>query len=236
MNPQETDRAEPSLSRRSAKMFPHHGTSDRAPHGTSSWRFPNQSTFSTSAADRAGRSCLRFRPTTASSTHIWGWQTMLNVERPYMCPTATSAAPARSVEEAPDHRHPDRRERRGQVHGRCAPSPASFTANSRLDSVLTITELVRPCPSHKGPRAGRRARSGGPPRLRRPRRAGKPEDRRVSAAGLRRNRAGHVDYVYSLFPRLEARHSAVRRDRLLSGGEQQMLAVGRAHDGPPRSF
>ena len=44
--------------------------------------------------------------------------------------------------------------------------------------------------------------------------------------------ARELEYVYTLFPRLEERHRQVAGT--LSGGEQQMLAIGRALMGQPR--
>jgi branched-chain amino acid transport system ATP-binding protein len=75
-----------------------------------------------------------------------------------------------------------------------------------------------------------------------------PEDRRVFATlsveenlalGLfadwqlpRAHRARHLERVYALFPRLAERRR--QRGKTLSGGEQQMLAIGRALVGRPK--
>ena len=48
----------------------------------------------------------------------------------------------------------------------------------------------------------------------------------------RAERAQDLDYVYSLFPRLAERHTGLAGN--LSGGEQQMLAIGRALMARPR--
>src|SRR5690606_22053351 len=52
--------------------------------------------------------------------------------------------------------------------------------------------------------------------------------RRRNAAGVRRD----LEWVFSLFPRLEERLGQLAGT--LSGGEQQMLAIGRALLGRPR--
>jgi len=44
--------------------------------------------------------------------------------------------------------------------------------------------------------------------------------------------ASRLDYVFQLFPRLKERHK--QRSQSLSGGEQQMLAIGRALMSQPR--
>ena len=72
-----------------------------------------------------------------------------------------------------------------------------------------------------------------------------PEGRRIfgrltveenlRVGGLRQKRAdasGARDYVYELFPRLQERRN--QRGLLLSGGEQQMLAIGRALMASPK--
>ena len=45
---------------------------------------------------------------------------------------------------------------------------------------------------------------------------------------------GNLEHVYELFPRLKERSKQI--SGTLSGGEQQMLAMGRAHDEQSRSF
>jgi branched-chain amino acid transport system ATP-binding protein len=52
------------------------------------------------------------------------------------------------------------------------------------------------------------------------------------AAQKRENAAWSLERVFALFPRLEERHAQVAGS--LSGGEQQMLAIGRALMGNPR--
>ena len=78
-------------------------------------------------------------------------------------------------------------------------------------------------------RAGARARR--PARLRRPHRRGEPGRRDQRADGARPRRRRHRE-VFGYFPRLRERRKQVAG--YLSGGEQQMLAIGRAIVGQPR--
>ena len=73
-----------------------------------------------------------------------------------------------------------------------------------------------------------RARAGprGTADLRPADRRGEPPRRRAGRARTRRRRPAAQDRVYELFPVLEER--SAQRAGLLSGGEQQMLAIGRA--------
>jgi branched-chain amino acid transport system ATP-binding protein len=55
------------------------------------------------------------------------------------------------------------------------------------------------------------------------------EENLLVAAGTSRRRAGgRLDEVYEIFPRLGERERRRQRAESLSGGEQQMLAIGRA--------
>ncbi|HWV92236.1 MAG TPA: ATP-binding cassette domain-containing protein, partial [Burkholderiales bacterium] len=75
-----------------------------------------------------------------------------------------------------------------------------------------------------------RLRAGGPPRVRRAHREREP--RRSSARAGRRRGRWNAEAVCGLFPKLlELRE---RRAGLLSGGEQQMLAIARGLMAKPR--
>ena len=121
----------------------------------------------------------------------------------------------------------------GEVVALLGPNGAGKTT-----TLLTISGLLAPL-------AGEVDVLGGPPSRRRPHRVARrglahvPEDRALFGGltvrenlRLGRGRSGDPDRVLEWFPELE--RLLDRRASLLSGGEQQMLAVGRALAGGPR--
>ena len=80
--------------------------------------------------------------------------------------------------------------------------------------------------------ARRRAGAAGTPHLPQPDGARKPAGRGAPAGRRRRVAAWTFDRVYETFPRLSERQQQVAG--FLSGGEQQMLAIGRALMSNPR--
>jgi len=74
----------------------------------------------------------------------------------------------------------------------------------------------------------------GPPHFQESHRTRESHCRRAHAGGWpnRQTRAWTTDTVFTMFPRLKERHNQIAAH--LSGGEQQMLAIGRALMGNPR--
>ncbi len=86
-------------------------------------------------------------------------------------------------------------------------------------------------PSHRRVEAGLSLSPEGRQGLPEPHRRGESGSRIVQFQGARRSRA-RLEEVYTLFPRLAERR--VQSAGLMSGGEQQMLALGRAIMAKPR--
>ena len=125
-------------------------------------------------------------------------------------------------------RHAHRRERRRQVDD-AADHLRSHQAAPGVDHAAR--EADRRDAAARDRRAGHLPEPGGPPRLRADDRPREPRDGRVLA-----DRHGRLpnDYerVYTLFPRLRER--TAQHAGTLSGGEQQMLAIGRALMAAPK--
>ena len=83
-------------------------------------------------------------------------------------------------------------------------------------------------------RARRRAGAAGPPHLQEPDRAREPDGGGAQAkpAASGKHAPWTADTVFAMFPRLDERRNQIAAH--LSGGEQQMLAIGRALMGNPR--
>ena len=127
-------------------------------------------------------------------------------------------------------RHAHRRERRRQVDDaaddlRAAPRRArarsGFVASGSTSAARHEIVELGICQSPEGRRVF--------PRMSRPR---EPRDGRLLAQGQGRASAADFERVYGLFPRLKERDS--QKAGTLSGGEQQMLAIGRALMAEPK--
>ena len=159
-------------------------------------------------------------------------------------PMLERRGPARLLRQ---HRRREGPHVRGRRRARSSRSIGSNGAG-KSTTLRTISGLLRPAQGRdhvqgrarsaasRGPR-DRQARhlpvAGGPADLPAHDRRREPRPRRVPAQGQGRGSPRTRERVLDLFPRLGERIN--QKAGTMSGGEQQMLAVGRAHDGPAHS-